>query len=84
MLWKRKKIEDELPCEPETITLSPDDLPHERARKIWRLLGFRNDRFGAAAQMAEYLAWYQRADEQRFLPSTGTGQTDPTPDDVRM
>lgn len=64
-LWRKKPaVEQRPPQTREKITLLAIDTPHERARKIWALLGFANDRHGKAAQIAEYLAYYQSVDRQ--------------------
>jgi hypothetical protein len=63
--WARKVREiATLPPQPEpqTIILSHIDPPLERARKIWMLMGFVNDRFGSVPQMAAYLSHYRDLD----------------------
>lgn len=64
MWWSGFKPKLEQPHnEPEVINLSATDDVWQRAAKIWRLIGFVNDRFGAVPCMASLLADYQRIDE---------------------
>lgn len=44
------------------VTLSSDDTMEERARKIWYLIGFVNDRHGAIPLIAYYLTLYKDLD----------------------
>lgn len=57
---------DESAAEEKTFTvqLSSGDTHIERAEKIWRLLGFANDRLGMVAKLAGYLATYKQIDER--------------------
>ena len=54
-------------CLPEktSVTLSSEDTMHERARKIWYLLGFVNDRFGTIDRLASYLYIYKDLDNSK-------------------
>lgn len=53
--------------ERETVTLYSTDTPLDRARKIWRLLGFANDRAGQVPMMAAYLGEYAILDQRAAL-----------------
>lgn len=44
------------------VELFAGDSMHERARKIWGLLGFVNDRLGQIDRLAGYLYAYQEID----------------------
>jgi len=46
----------------EQIEFRGDDDALQRARNIWRSLGFVNDRFGATERMAWWLEWYRQCD----------------------
>lgn len=48
------------------IELNVDDDVFTRARKIWRLIGFVNDRHGTCNLIAEYLHAYKQLDEMQI------------------
>lgn len=51
------------PKEPTQITFEYGDAPMVRAEKIWRALGFVNDRLGSIPALAGYLSMYRDWDK---------------------
>lgn len=46
----------------ETETLVSTDNPFERARKAWKVMGFKNDRLNQVETLAEVFMVYQNFD----------------------
>ena len=70
MFWRKKQEAVPPPTGgPERVELRADDPPLVRADKIWRLLGFANDRAGMVPQMAAYLSAYQDLDAAKARAS---------------
>lgn len=65
MSWFKKKADPapEPPKEPLQISFEYGDVPMVRAEKIWRALGFVNDRLGAIPALAGYLSMYRDWDK---------------------
>lgn len=64
-MWPFATQKIELRKEPKPpVTLSSDDTMEERARKIWYLIGFVNDRHGAIPQIAYYLTLYKDLEDR--------------------
>lgn len=64
MFWRKKVAQVETKREPTQVTLSSADMLSERAEKIWRLLGFANDRLGMVARLTGLLATYDELDRK--------------------
>lgn len=61
-MFGTKKLE---PAE-NIVTFNQEDNCFERARKLWQLMGFMNDRLGQCSLMAEGIAAYMKQDAQAF------------------
>jgi hypothetical protein len=69
MFWKKKPLktvqtERADPAPVPFIEISAADNDHQRAAKLWSLLGFANDRHNMVAALAGYLAAYRELDRR--------------------
>ena len=64
MFWCKKKGPPRPQPNPELMVLRADDPMLNRAEKIWKLLGFANDRLGMISSLAGYMSAYRDLDEQ--------------------